>query len=147
MSDLKGIKGKVGLLSKHNMTRCLANHQLSTSYQQLQLSMANSAIPSHIKQEQKGKLVYSTSTITLGVQLITSYPLAITSCSQQQIAMANSSLSSRIKKVYKEKLVYSTVTRRLSIYLITSYPVAITSCSQLDLAMANSTISSRTKKV
>ena len=43
----------VGLLSKYNKPRWQANHQLSTSFHQLQLAMANSAISSWIKRLKK----------------------------------------------------------------------------------------------
>ena len=110
---------------------CLANPQLSISYHQLQLAMANSAISRQIKAVQKVKMVYSTSIIRLGVYLFTSYPLAITSYSQLQLALANSAISSQIKKLSKGKLVYSTNTIRPYVQLIPSYQLAIASCSYL----------------
>ena len=57
----------------------------TTSCSKLWLVMANSAMSSWIKTVRIGKLVYSASTIRLGVQLFTGYPLATTAVSYSQL--------------------------------------------------------------
>ena len=51
ISDWNNVKGKVDLINKYNKTRRLANHQLSTSYFQLQLATASYGYLSYIKSD------------------------------------------------------------------------------------------------
>ena len=100
--DWNGSKGNVGLLNEQNGARGIANHQLATSCDLLQLASVISTVTGWLKMVHKGILVYSMIRRELGTQLVNSFPLGTNSCSQLQLAADISAVSSLIEMAQME---------------------------------------------